>query len=203
MPPVLNTGKNRGKPKFFVLSFNSIKTYLSQKQKGNPMEDIKQILQKAIDIEQEGYDFFIEMSKKVTHSLGRKMLEQLAEDELLHIARIKEIYAEIVDDTAPMNMEKVGDTRPFFTRLHNSIEGSIQDLGEMNVDDQEIIDAAVNLESETMFYYDDIANKTDNPKLKEFCQRLSREEKMHFEVLQKIPDYAQDPSLLFAAGSRF
>lgn len=167
------------------------------------MEDIKSILEKAIKIEQEGYNFFVETSQKIKHSLGRKMLENLAEDELAHIDRIKEIYAEIVDEKEPIDISKVGDTSEFFVRLRKSIEGSIEDLGEMNVDDQEIIDAAINLESKTMFFYDEIAKSTDNPKLKEFCERLSKEEHMHFEILQKIPDYAQDPSLLFGAGERF
>lgn len=167
------------------------------------MEDIKSILEKAIKIEQEGYDFFMETSQKIKHSLGRKMLENLATDELMHIDRIKEIYAEIVEDKEPLDISKVGDTSEFFIRLRDSIEGSIKDLGAMNVDDQEIIDAAINLESKTMFFYDEIAKSTDNPKLKEFCERLSKEEHMHFEVLQKIPDYAQDPSLLFGAGERF
>ncbi len=110
--------------------------------------------------------------------------------------------AEIVEEKAPADLEKVGDTSHFFERLKESIEGSIGDLGAMNVDDQEIIDAAINLESKTMFFYDEIAKSTDNPKLKEFCKSLAKEAHMHFEVLQKIPDYAQDPSLLFTAGNR-
>jgi rubrerythrin len=167
------------------------------------MEDIKSVLEKAIKIEQDGYEFFTETSGRIKHSLGRKMLENLAQDELMHIERIKEIYADIVDGEKPMDVNAVGDTSPFFKRLAASIAGSIESVGEMNVDDQEIIDAAVNLESKTMFFYDEIAKSTDNPKLKEFCERLAKEEHMHFEVLQKIPDYAQDPSLLFAAGSRF
>lgn len=167
------------------------------------MENIKSILEKAIKIEQEGYNFFMETSKKIKHSLGRKMLENLGKDELMHIDRIKEIYAEIVEDKEPANISEVGDTRQFFVRMQESIEGSIQDLGEMNVDDQEIIDAAINLESKTMFFYDEIAKSTDNPKLKEFCERLAKEEHMHFEILQKIPDFAQDPSLMFGAGDRF
>ena len=166
------------------------------------MEDVKSILRKAIRIEEEGYKFFEETAKKIRHSLGRRMLENLAKDELLHIERIKEIYADIVEEKAPANLEKVGDTSHFFERLKDSIDGSISDLGPLNVDDREIIDAAINLESKTMFFYDEIAKSTNNPKLKEFCKRLSKEEHMHFEVLQKIPDYAQDPSLLFTAGNR-
>jgi rubrerythrin len=166
------------------------------------MEDIKGVLQKAIRIEEEGYKFFTETSKKIQHSLGRRMLETLARDELLHIERVKEIYAEIVEEKAPANLDKVGDTSHFFERLKGSIDDSVKELGAMNVDDREIIDAAINLESKTIFFYDEIAKSTDNPKLKEFCKRLSKEEHMHFEVLQKIPDYAQDPSLLFTAGNR-
>jgi len=167
------------------------------------LEDIKSILEKAISIEQEGYEFFVETAKKIQHSLGRKMLENLAKDELNHIERIKEIYAEIVEDKAPMDISSVGDTSQFFERLKESIDASVKDLGTMNVDDQEIIDAAINLESKTMFFYDEIAKSTDNPKLKSFCERLAKEEHMHFEVLQKIPDYAQDPSLLFGGSDRF
>jgi rubrerythrin len=51
--------------------------------------ELEKVLKESLDLEQKGYKWYTEGSEKITNSLGRRMLKRLADDELMHIKRIK------------------------------------------------------------------------------------------------------------------
>ena len=54
--------------------------------------EMEKVLKESLALEQKGYKWYSEGAEKITNSLGRRMLKRLADDELTHIKRIKEIY---------------------------------------------------------------------------------------------------------------
>ncbi len=62
-----------------------------------PKKDLK-ILQAAIKMEEDGRKFYLKSSKTAKNAVAKKLLVSLADQELLHIERIKEISYGLKED---------------------------------------------------------------------------------------------------------
>ena len=161
---------------------------------------LEEILQKSIELEKEGYTYYLESAKKISSSVGKRMLERLAQDEKNHIQRFTEMYNAIADGTT--DKIKIIELEPttfetVFNRLKEQFEGAVEELGEAGVDDAEILEMALDLENTTRFFYKDAAKSTTDPKVKHFYQLLAEEEQAHYDALQKALEFLDDPSLFF------
>ncbi len=163
-------------------------------------DDILSVLSESLEMEKKGHKFYKEGAEKIKNSLGRKMLTRLAEDELIHIRRIKEIYdslksgkmSEVAIEEKPI--EKFDE---IFGRMKEQMEEALEDLSEVGVDDEEIINVALELESHAKFYYQEAAKKAKDEKVKHFCELLAKEEQNHYDLLVNTNKYLDNPSLFF------
>ena len=163
-------------------------------------DDILSVLSESLEMEKKGHKFYKEGAEKIKNSLGRKMLTRLAEDELIHIRRIKEIYdslksgkmSEVAIEEKPI--EKFDE---IFGRMKEQMEEALEDLSEVGVDDEEIINVALELESHAKFYYQKAADKAQDEKVKHFYELLAKEEQNHYDLLVNTNKYLDNPSLFF------
>jgi len=166
---------------------------------------MEEVLKVAIQLEENGFKYYTESAQRITNSVGRRMLERLADDEKNHIKRFTEMYNALTNNNIE-NVELVDVPKTTFDevfgRLKEQLDGAIEDLQETGVDDMEIIQMAIDLENHAVLFYSEAASKTDNPKLKKFLEMLSEEEKAHHAVLIKANQYLEDPSLFFGMGNR-
>ncbi len=168
-------------------------------------KEMEEVLQKSLALEEEGYKWYSEGAEKITNSLGRRMLERLANDELNHMKRIKDIYASLTSnkmDEVIIDPPKLVLFDEIFKRMKDQIDEAVDDLTEVGVDDEEIINVALELEAHARFFYEEAAQKTTNIKVKEFYELLAKEEKFHQELLQKTNQYLENPSLFFGMDGR-
>ncbi len=174
------------------------------------MEDfpktLEGVLKKSIELEEKGYAFYLESAAKVKNSLGKRMLERLATDEQYHIRRIKDMFDAIQNETTDRyelgNVEIVS-FESIFERMKEQMEDSIDELSETGVDDEEVIDIALELEKHSHLFYEKAAVFAEDKKVKEFYKMLAEEEKTHYEVLNKTRSFLEDPSLFFGAGGAY
>ncbi len=167
--------------------------------------EMQRVLKESLTLEKKGYEWYSQGAKKITNSLGRKMLQRLADDEQTHIKRIKTIYESLTEN----NLDEFEVAEPnlalfdeIFKRMKAQVDDAIDDMTEVGVNDEEIINVALELESHSRFFYEKAAENADDTKVKEFYQLLSNEEKAHYEVLQKTNQYLANPSLFFGMGNR-
>ncbi|APF17014.1 Rubrerythrin [Caldithrix abyssi DSM 13497] len=164
---------------------------------------LEEILKKSIQLEEEGFKFYNESAQKIKNSVGKRMLERLANDEKNHVARFKQLYEAVTNNS--VDQVKFSEREPttfemIFNRLKDQLEGAVEELGEKGVDDQEIIEMAMDLENTTRFFYKEAAQKAKDEKIKNFYELLAKEEDAHYEVLQKALQFLEDPSLFFGMG---
>lgn len=166
-------------------------------------QNILKVLNESLEMEKKGHDFYKEGAARIKNSLGRRMLTRLAEDELLHIKRIREIYESITSGT----MENVKLTEPpdedfdvIFSRMRKQMKEAVEDLTEVGVDDEEIINVALELESHAKFYYSEAAEKAENATVKKFYEMLAVEENRHYDLLVNTNKYLENPALFFGMG---
>jgi len=166
-------------------------------------KELESILNESLAIEQKGYKWYSEGAEKISNSLGRKMLLRLADDELTHIKKIKEIYESLTKNS--LNELKVDSPNlaifdEIFNRMKNQVDDAVNDLTEVGVDDEEIINVALELESHSRFFYEDAAKKATDEVVKDFYDMLAKEEQSHYELLMQTNQYLANPSLFFGMG---
>jgi len=162
--------------------------------------ELEQVLKESLAIEQKGHKWYSEGAEKIKNSLGRRMLKRLAEDELIHIQRIKEIYESVTKNTldeVKVESPHLAMFSEIFNRMKDQLDEAVDEMTEVGVDDEEIINVALELESYSRFFYEDAAQKASDKVVKDFYKLLAKEEKSHYELLQKTNQYLANPSLFF------
>ena len=92
-------------------------------------EKIEDVLKMALEMEDEGYRTYTTGAKSIKNSLGKRMLERLAQDEINHMKRIKEVY-EVLEgkkDWASININAEEESVTFqniFNRLRENLKQS-------------------------------------------------------------------------------
>ena len=166
-------------------------------------EEILKVLNESLEMEKKGHKFYKEGAEKIKNSLGRKMLQRLAEDELVHIKRIKEIY-ESLNTENPAEIEvrepEIETFESIFNRMKEQMDDALEDLTEVGVDDEEIINVALELESHAKFYYKEADEKAEDEKVKKFYDMLAKEEENHYNLLVNTNSYMENPSLFYGMG---
>lgn len=165
--------------------------------------ELEKVLKESLALEQKGYKWYSEGAEKITNSLGRRMLKRLADDELTHIKRIKDIYESLTKNE--MSDVKVAEPNlavfdEIFDRMKDQVDDAINELTEVGVDDEEIINVALELESHARFYYEEAAEKASEKIVKDFYSMLAKEEQSHYDLLVKTNQYMANPSLYFGMG---
>ncbi len=168
---------------------------------------LEETLKKAIALEDEGYRYYVEAAQKVNNSLGKRMLERLARDEEIHKKRFTELYNAVsdnkveemvIEDHEPTSFEEI------FNRLREQLDNAIEEMGKKGVDDEEVIEMAMDLETTTRLFYEKAAKRSDDAKVSKLFTLLGQEEKAHQDILRKTLNFLEDPSLFFGmAGSPF
>ncbi len=171
-------------------------------------QDTEEVLKLALEMEDEGYRTYTQGAKTIRNSLGKRMLERLAQDELNHMKRIREMYEALMGkrDWDQVTMNASEDSVTFlgiFNRLKSELKQSAEELGSHGVDDQEVIETAINLENHAKFYYSETAKQAKDKKVKKFLETLAKEEQGHYDALRKINRFMADPANWFATQGKF
>jgi len=168
-------------------------------------EELESVLKESLALEEKGYQWYTEGVHKIKNSLGRRMLKRLAEDELNHIRRINNIYESLTKNSLNSVKIEKPDMAVFddlFKRMKDQLEDAVEELTVVGVNDEEIINVALELEANSRFYYEEAAKKSTDTQVKQFYELLAREEKNHQELLQRTNEYLANPSLFFGMDGR-
>lgn len=159
------------------------------------MHDMNRVeiwLNKALEIENRGYDFYEDAAKTVKDSLVRDFFNTLAAQELIHIKIIKKIHERLGDG---------GDSCWLAAREHNYSEASVNKIflamsKQEPTPDEDIlkaIDTGMALESESLNFYQNEIPKASCEAEKKFLTALAAEENDHHQTLADMKLYYSDP----------
>src|SRR4030042_5267825 len=138
--------------------------------------------QAAIKFEEDGRAYFLAASEKTTERFGKFIFLDLADAELNHIDRIKEIYG---------SLDKMGEwpnTPPLFTAKHpakNIFEEALEKI-DRNVKpttgELEAVTLGIQYEEKGMKLYADLAEEASHPLEKKFYDNIGLEEQRHMTL---------------------
>lgn len=157
------------------------------------------VLERAIAIEKEGHAFYAQSAAKMKSENARRALLGLAQDELSHIERIKEIYAALTAGEPVPEVEagKLTQAEDVFASFRKKLPRQKAEPGALK-----ILEMALDAERKSFYYYQKAESETRDPELKGFFQQLAKEENGHFEILQNTHLYLKDPEIWYAREER-
>jgi len=154
--------------------------------------DIKkeEALKRAIEMEEEGKRFYLQAVGRAQSQLARRIFEELAREEDLHIKKIQEIYDRLKEEK-PLGewITSVVD----LSKLEKVFQESLVEKARGSSDDLEALRFGLEMEDKSIKYYEDLARDTSNAQERRFYLALSHEERGHYLQIMDSIEYLTDP----------
>jgi rubrerythrin len=149
-------------------------------------------LEVALNNEMREREFYLKHAKRTKNPLGKKMFQQIGDDELEHYERLKQLHQkwskqEKWPETVPLKVKDtiVKDILLEFVKKVDETKGDSDDLMAVRT--------ALDFEAKGAKFYAEIRDSVTNPKEKEFFDLLSKMENEHYLSLKDTEEYFIDP----------
>jgi len=146
------------------------------------IENVKDAIRTAIQMEQEGYSFYLKAAAQTSSEMGRTVFKSLAADELLHLEVFQKLFDEKVGKEEWNNLitsgKKYADIQVFPKDL-KKIEGANPDTNEIDA-----IRIAMDSEKKAIEYYTKINQNVTSDEFKEIINEIIEQEKNHYSLLE-------------------
>ncbi|HHT9137860.1 MAG TPA: ferritin-like domain-containing protein [Candidatus Wunengus sp. YC60] len=141
----------------------------------------------AVNIEEEGLEFYSTLTKNARDHKVKEVFSKLASDEKEHLARFQKAYLELTAPTNPVQscedytvdlyLKYLVDTG-IFTK-----KGEARRLAAEIKTDADALKIGIQAEKDSILYYAEAANNTKYPAGKMAFEQLANEEKKHLKLL--------------------
>lgn len=156
-------------------------------------EDRLKAIDLALNNEMRERAFYLKHAKRTSNPLGKAMFQRIADDELEHYERLKELHEkwtkeEKWPETIPLKVEK--------TVVKDVLMDTLKSMEKQPVsekDDLEAIRIAIDFEFRGVDFYANLRDMVSDPREKEFFSLLSGIEKEHALSLQEAEEFFSDP----------
>ena len=157
-------------------------------------EKLEGLLKEALNMEEKGYDFYKDISKKAKNEVTKKTFSFLADQEMLHIEKINSFYNTHKEKDEFPSLDLAGFDGSRAEAL-NIFSKSIKELGEKvgsSDDDKKACEFAMEFEKNGYKYYEDVLKTAQDENLKQLLRFLLEEENKHYEVIRDLYAYISD-----------
>ena len=165
-----------------------------------PKKDLK-ILEAAIKMEKDGRNFYLKSSRAAKNAAAKRLLVSLADEELKHIDRIKEIHEGLKEDRDWADFRKtISRTAKAKLRLvFRPLSSAEKKRLKADPSNLEALEISMKKEKASYDYYDRQSKDTGVRIAKVFYERLKKEEEHHYELLEEAYSLLSDPASWFVA----
>lgn len=154
-------------------------------------------LEVALNNEMREREFYLKNAGRTKNVLGKKMFQQIGDDELEHYERLKQLHEawsrqERWPETVPLKVQDTAVKDILVDFVKNVDEKTNGDS-----DDLEAVRIALDFEAKGAKFYADIRDASSDPKERQFFDLLSKMEHEHYLSLKETEEYFIDPASWF------
>ena len=163
------------------------------------MEDKERLnsLEVALNNEMREREFYLKNADRTANPVGKAMFARIAEDELEHYNRLKELHAKCaIKDKWPESVPLKVNNTIVKDILINTIK-KVEKTAKGDAGDIEAIKTAVDFEEKGVRLYSELRDASSNPREKEFFDLLAMIEHEHYLSLKDAEEYLTDPTSWF------
>jgi rubrerythrin len=156
--------------------------------------DFLNALDVALTNEMKEREFYLKNAERTKNPLGRAMFQQIADEELEHFERLKELHEKWKaggkwPETLPL---KVKNT--VVRNILGNLIGRLDKIVQTDEDELEAIRTAIDFEAKGASYYRKLRDETTDPHVKQFFDLLASIEHEHYLSLKETEEYMTDPA---------
>jgi rubrerythrin len=162
--------------------------------------ELKEALQTALDFEEKGHQIYNDVANKTNNPIVAKTFRYLAQQELNHIAEIKE-YIQDLGNGAMIDLkgDKLEDTKRFFSMTVKQFTEKTM----LSDDDIEAHRTALELEKKSHDFYEVQYKQAKDEDTKSFFSWLMEQENAHYQLIQNAYEYIKNPDHFFAEEEKW
>ena len=151
-------------------------------------------LEVALNNEMREREFYLKHARRSKNALGRRMFQQIGDDELEHYQRLKDLHQKWAKqqrwpESLPL---KVGNT--VVKDILADFVKKVDEKSPSDADDLEAVRTAIDFEAKGAKFYADLRDSVTNPREKEFFDLMARIENEHYLSLKDTEEYLTDPA---------
>ncbi|MEM2983119.1 MAG: ferritin family protein [Candidatus Bathyarchaeia archaeon] len=159
-------------------------------------------LKLALDNELKEREFYLKNAERTKNTVGKRMFQQIADEELEHHERLKQLYdnwkrQERWPETLPL---KVKDS--LVRDILQNLEEKVEEGPWKDADDLNAIRIAIDFEAKGASYYAKLRDEVEDQKEKEFFNLLANIEHEHYVSLKDTEEYLTDPASWYTKKER-
>ena len=147
----------------------------------------------ALNNEMREREFYLKNANRTKNPLGKKMFQQIGDEELEHYERLKQLHQkweskEKWPETVPLKVKNtvVKDILMGFIK-------KVDESSEREVNDLEAVRTALDFEAKGAKFYAELRDAVSDPREKQFFDLLSKIENEHYLSLKDTEEYFIDP----------
>ncbi|MDB4349592.1 ferritin family protein [Omnitrophica bacterium] len=165
---------------------------------------LTEALNASIEMEEEGRAFYIKAAKNSKNEFGKRVFEALADDEIRHIAAIKQYYEAIAKKKKAPQLGKVMPRHKNIKErlIFGKRESELLKKIPAEADELKAYEIAANMENEGYRFYKKTLDEAGDPDVKDLYKFLISEEEVHLELVSNAYEYLRDPAAWFAKEER-
>ena len=145
--------------------------------------EIIKLVREAIRLEIKGRNFFLHAAAATRNSLGKKMFEMLAAEEVEHMKAFSQLF------TAATGGE---EWKKFVKAEEQEMSGVVEELKARMADsekskgagDLEAMRIGMELERKAIDFFTDLASRSTSPVAREIAEKICEQERTHYDLLQ-------------------
>ena len=151
-------------------------------------------LEVALNNETKEREFYLKHAKRTTHPLGKLMFQQIADDELEHYERLKQLHekwekGEQWPETLPLEVHGT-----IVNKIMSGILKKVDETQEADDDDLTAVRTAIDFEAKGAKFYGELRDMVSDRKEKRFFDLLAKIENEHYLSLKDTEEYLTDPA---------
>lgn len=160
----------------------------------SPSEEVRNAIQEAIRLEIRGRAFYTHAAETTENTLGKKMFQRLAEDEVEHLKVFGKLFTTILEG---------GDWKQYARGANDQTEAPLieklkkrmEEKG--NKSDLEAVAIGMELERNAMDHFAKAAKEAQDPVAREIFAKIAEQEQLHYDLLQAQYDSVANTGVWF------
>jgi rubrerythrin len=147
------------------------------------IENVKDAILTAIQMEKDGYSFYIKAAAQTESDMGKTIFESLAQDEQRHLDVFQKMFEDKVSESEwndLVDSSKKYAKIPIFPTDLNDAPGVDAESTELDA-----LRMAMDAEKEAIEYYGKIMKNLENQDIKKVIDEIIVQEKNHYSLLEK------------------
>ena len=153
----------------------------------------------AMQMENDGKEYYLRLSQQSSNELGKKLLETLSCEEDYHRQRFEEIYNTVRDKKEWPTLSLQTDAGEMLRSIFSSATEKIAAEAKTVATEIDAVKTAMEMENRSYDFYKNQERNSTYPSESKYYQALANEEREHHLVLLDYYEYLQDPAAWFAA----